>query len=341
MGSRSGRSTLPVQGVQTVTRLAATERLRHPQSRSASVRRGASRHATQHAKRRPLRRTHAVTCQPDVRTTRRRPFDRASRRLPDRPARRGRPGHRARPRARARPPAEHAGDDRVGELRAAGRARRRRLGAHQQVRRGLSGPPLLRRLRGGRRRRAARDRPRQGAVRRRARERPAARGRAGEQRRLHGAARARRHDHGDGARPRRPPHPRDEAERLGQALRGRPVPRAPRGPPGRHGGGRAPRARAPAEGDRRRLVGLPAPPRLRRVPRDRRRGRRQADGGHGPLRRPRRRRRAPEPGRARPRHDDDDPQDALRPAQRDDPLHRGASGRHRPVGLPRVSRAAR
>ena len=156
---------------------------------------------------------------------------------------------------------------------------------------GYPGPALLRRLRGGRRRRAARDRPRQGAVRRRARERPAARRRAGQQRRLHGADRARRHDHGDGARPRRPPDPRDEAERLGQALRGRRLPRAPRGPTASTWSEvERLAARAPAEGDRRRLVGLPAPARLRRVPRDRRLGRREADGRHGPLRRPRRRR---------------------------------------------------
>ncbi len=43
---------------------------------------------------------------------------------------------------------------------------------------------------------------------------------------------------------------------------------------------------AQAEGDRRRLVGLPAPARLRRLPRDRRLGRREADGRHGALRRP-------------------------------------------------------
>ena len=35
--------------------------------------------------------------------------------------------------------------------------------------------------------------------------------------------------------------PRDEAERLRQALRGRPLPRPPRGPAGRHGRGRAAR----------------------------------------------------------------------------------------------------
>ena len=38
-----------------------------------------------------------------------------------------------------------------------------------------------------------------------------------------------RHDHGHGPRPRRAPDPRDEAERLGQALQGRRLPRAPRG----------------------------------------------------------------------------------------------------------------
>ena len=68
---------------------------------------------------------------------------------------------------------------------------------------------------------------------------------------------------------------------------------------------------------------------------------RQADGRHGPLRRPGRRRRAPQPGRARRRRHDDDPQDPLRPAQRDDPLPRGARQGDRPSGLPRpAGRAA-
>ena len=57
---------------------------------------------------------------------------------------------------------------------------------------------------------------------------------------------------------------------------------------------------AQAEADRRRLVGLPAPARLRRVPRDRRRGRRVPVRRHGALRRPRRRGRAPEPGARTP-----------------------------------------
>ena len=74
--------------------------------------------------------------------------------------------------------------DRLRELHLAERARGGRLRADEQVRGGLSRQALLRRLRGRRRDRAARDRPREGAVRRRARERAAARGRAGEHGRL-------------------------------------------------------------------------------------------------------------------------------------------------------------
>ena len=50
----------------------------------------------------------------------------------------GRSRHRRGAAARAPSPAEHAGDDRVGELRPAGGARGGRVGADQQVRRGLS-----------------------------------------------------------------------------------------------------------------------------------------------------------------------------------------------------------
>ena len=52
---------------------------------------------------------------------------------------------------------------------------------------GYPGPAVLRRLRGGRRGRAARHRPAQAALRRRARQRAAALGRAGQLRRVHGA----------------------------------------------------------------------------------------------------------------------------------------------------------
>ena len=93
--------------------------------------------------------------------------------------------------------------------------------------------------------------------------------------------------------------------------------------------------RAPAEAAARRLVGLPAPARLRALPRDRRRGRRAADGRHGALRRARRRRPAPQPGAVRRRRHDDDPQDARRRARRHDPLPRGVREEDQLGGLPR------
>ena len=140
------------------------------------------------------------------------------------------------------------------------------LGAHQQVRRGLPRTPLLRRLRARRRDRAAGDRPGQGAVRRRVRQRAAALGRAGQRRGDAGAARARRHHPGPCPGPRRPPDPRHADQLLRQALQRRRVPRARGRPPRRHGrGGRLAREHRP-QADHRRLVGLPAAAGLRRVP---------------------------------------------------------------------------
>ena len=107
-----------------------------------------------------------------------------------------------------------------------GRARGGRLGADEQVRRGLSGQAVLRRLRVRRRRRVARDRAREAAVRRRARQRAAALGRAGQHGRLHRGAQAGRHDPRHEPRARRPPHARPSAELLGQVLQHRPVRRA-------------------------------------------------------------------------------------------------------------------
>ena len=63
------------------------------------------------------------------------------------------------------------------------------------------------------------------------------------------------------------------------------------------------------EGDRGGLVRVSEAARLRRLPRDRRLGRCQADGRHGALRRAGGRRRAPEPGPARRRRHHHDPQD--------------------------------
>ena len=76
----------------------------------------------------------------------------------------------------------HPRDDRERELRSARRARGAGLRAHQQVRRGLPRPPLLRRLRVRRRRRDPRHRARQEPVRRGVRERAAALRRIGQRR---------------------------------------------------------------------------------------------------------------------------------------------------------------
>ena len=103
--------------------------------------------------------------------------------------------------------------------------------AHQQVRRGLPRPPLLRRLRVRRRRRVARHRAREVAVRRRVRERAAALGRHRQRGRAVGDRHARRHHPRPRARPRRPPHPRHEAQLLGQALQRRRLRRRPRDVP--------------------------------------------------------------------------------------------------------------
>ena len=100
--------------------------------------------------------------------------------------------------------------------------------ADEQVRRGLPRPALLRRLRGRRRDRAAGDRPGEGALRRRARERPAARGRADEHGRLLRLPPARRHDPRHAARSRRPPDARPQGELLRAALHGRDLRRRPR-----------------------------------------------------------------------------------------------------------------
>ena len=78
---------------------------------------------------------------------------------------RGRSGDRCGAQGRAAPPARADRADRLGEHRLARGARGGRLGAHQQICRGLSRPALLRRLRGGRQGRAARHRPRLQAVR--------------------------------------------------------------------------------------------------------------------------------------------------------------------------------
>ena len=226
--------------------------------------------------------------------------------------------------AGTRPPARHPGNDRLRELRAARRAGGPGLRPDQQVRRGLPGPPLLRRLRVRRRRREAGDRPRQGRCS--APSTPTS----------------------SRTPVRRPTPPRSSAmitpgdKILGLSLA--------------HGGHLTHgmklnfsgklyqvaayqveedtfrvdmdklREQALAEkpaGHHRRLVRLPAPPGLRGLPFHRRRGRRAALDRHGALRRPGRRRAAPEPGAALRRRHLHRAQDPRRSALRRDPGQAG------------------
>ena len=215
------------------------------------------------------------------------------------------------------------------------RARGGRLGADEQVRRGLPGQALLRRLRGRRRDRAARDRPREGALRRGARERPAACRLADEHGGVRGGAAARRHDPLAAARPRRPPDARAQGQLQRAPLHDRRLRRLARDDDGRLRRGAAPGERGAAEADRLRRLRVSAHRRDRQVPRDRRRGRRAPALRHGALRGARRRRPASEPRRALRLRHVDDAQDARRPARRLHPLPRGACAGGRPRSLPR------
>ncbi len=240
--------------------------------------------------------------------------ERHDRPLLHRAARGGRPRDRPGARPRAAASARLPRDDRLRELRSGLGPAVAGFGADQQVRRGLPRSPLLRRLRRGRRRRGARDRAGEVAVRRRVRQRPAALGCDGERRRAARDRPPRRHAARSLARPGRSPDPRHEDQLLGPPVQHRRVRRRSRDLDHRHGRSASPRRRAQAEGHHRRLVGLPAPARLRRLPRDRRRGRRAAVGRHGALRRTRRRGPAPEPGAVRRCRLLDGAQDDRRPA---------------------------
>ena len=167
-------------------------------------------------------------------------------------------------------------------------------------------------------------------------------GRPGEQRRLHGDARARRHDHGDGPRPRRPPHARDEAERLGQALRRRRLPRAPRG----HSSSTWSEVARLAQEHKPKVIvaGWSAYPRqldfaaFREIA-DSVGAKLMVDMAHFAGLVAAGEHPSPRPARRRGHHDD--PQDPRRPAQRDDPLQGGAAPPTSTAPSSRASRAAR
>ena len=150
-----------------------------------------------------------------------------------------------------------------------------------------------------------------------------------------------RHDPLARALARRPPDARPQGQLLGPALHDRPLRRLARDEPRRLRRRARTREGAPAEADRLRRLRLSAHGRDLALPRDRRRGRRAAPLRHGALRRARRRRAAPEPGRALRLRHLDDAQDARRAALGVRPLPRGARAGGRPRGLPRdAGRAA-
>ena len=109
--------------------------------------------------------------------------------------------------------------------------------AHQQVRRGLSRQPLLRRLPVRRRGRDAGHRARQEAVQVQLRQRAAALGQHRQPGRVHGADEARRHLHGAEPGGRRTPDARLAGQPVGQVVQGRALHGAPAGPAHRHGRG--------------------------------------------------------------------------------------------------------
>ena len=121
------------------------------------------------------------------------------------------------PERRPAPAGSHRAD-RVGKLHQPGGDGSAGFAAHQQVRRGLSRQALLRRLRIRGHRRAAGDRPREDAVRRRGRQRAAQLRLAGQPGGVHGLLQARRHHHGHEPGRRRPPHPRHGAQHVRQVV---------------------------------------------------------------------------------------------------------------------------
>ncbi len=237
---------------------------------------------------------------------------------------------------------QQPGADRLGELGVARRAGGAGLRADEQVRGGVSRQALLRRLRVRRPCRAARDRPRQGALRRRARQRAAALGLPGEHVRVPDGAQARRHDPRNGSFARRPPDARASALVLGPRVQGRGLRRAARGRAHRLRAARGAGARAPPEDDHRGRVRLRARDRLRALRPGRRRGRRRPDGRRRARGGADRRRAARLSGAARPVRDDDDAQDAAGPARRSRALPRRPRQGPRPQRLPgHAGRAAR
>ena len=210
--------------------------------------------------------------------------------------------------------------------------------ADQQVQRGLPGQALLRRQRHHRRRRVAGDRPREGAVRCRPRQRPAAQRCQRQHVRVPGAARSRATpcsglslDHGGHLTHGSPVNASGKLYHF-VAYKVTPGRRAHR-----HGPGPRPRARAPTEDDRRRHHQLPAAldPEPFRAIADEVGALFLFDAAHiagliaGGV--------APEPGAVRRRRHVHHAQDAARSARRLHPQHGRARGGDRQGRVPRLA----
>ena len=144
------------------------------------------------------------------------------------------------------------------------------------------------------------------------RQRPAEFRQPGQSGRVHGADAAGRHVHGARPRRRRPSDPRFAGQHVGALVQAGGLRRRPRDASRRHGGRGQAGARAQAEDDHRRRLGLCAPLGFRRLPRHLRRGRGLFRRRHRPFRRAGGGRRASLAVPPRPRRHHDDPQDAAR-----------------------------
>ena len=185
---------------------------------------------------------------------------------------------------RADSPGRTCRADRFGKLRQPRGAGSAGFGAHQQIRRGLPGQALLRRLRVRRPGRGTGHRARQGCVQGRLRQRAAAQRLAGQRRGVFRGPAAGRYDSRHVAGAWRASDPWLAGQLQRQVLQGRELRPDRRNRRDRLRRRRASGEGAQAEDDRHRRFGLFAGHRLEALPCHRRFGRRRADGRHRALR---------------------------------------------------------
>ena len=171
---------------------------------------------------------------------------------------------------RAASPGQHARAYRLGEPHLPVSPGSDGQRADGQVRRGVPREAALLREREHRRRRAACDRPDEGDVRLRARQRSASQRDQREHRGVHGGAEGGRQDHGNEARTRGTSLARNAPQLLGEDVRGGRLRGGGRQRSARHGPRPRDRAEGAAGDDRGGCVGVSSDHRLRGVRKDRR-----------------------------------------------------------------------